>query len=165
MKSNSNSSRLEQSKVGNVTKTTSDDYFADDEAFLDRSADDILENDGDQFFIQGENVTTWQLVGLYDDEGMLLPARQLKKEPPVFRVTSSDGSIAEFLVTRNLSKSLSDVFDEVYRGYYGVSARKKTDAQKFDNLHDAVIGWSKDHPFGLVLLVMVAAIILYSMVV
>ena len=112
-------------QVEEVHPPTAETYFDDDEEFL-RGDDRVLQAEQDAaLFQQLDNVVSYNLVNFYGDEGKRRGKYSLRNDPPLFRIESSAGDVAEFVVTRELSEHLAHLFDTVRRGYYGVDAKKK----------------------------------------
>lgn len=102
----------------------SEAYFEDDEEFL-KGDDAVLSSAEDAaLFQQLDHVVAYNLRNFYDEEGKRRSKRSLRHDPPVFRVEDSSGDFAEFVVTRELSAHLAQLFDVVHRGYYGVEGKK-----------------------------------------
>lgn len=97
----------------------------DDEEFL-KGDDEVLVAEQDSALLQQmENVVSWNLENFYGEDGKPRGKYSLRSNPPVFRIEASDGSAAEFVLSKNLALSLAEAFDTVKRGYYGVSPKKK----------------------------------------
>ena len=64
--------------------------------------------------------------------------------PPQFVIESSDGSSAEFMVTKNLSDQLEKMFGDVHRAYNGIDPTVK----KYNSFGE----WVKGNIFLVVLL-------------
>ena len=75
-------------------------------------------------FKQSENTLMWNILDLYDDSGNIRSKNQLRKNPPILSLESSDGSQAEFVLTEGLSKSLSELLEIVYHAYNGVEKKR-----------------------------------------
>ena len=78
-----------------------------------------------EVFQQAESTLLWRIEGMYKSNGDLHSRSFLRKNPPIFVMESSTGDIAQFIVTEKLSYSLREAFDQIYRGYFGVSKNRK----------------------------------------
>ena len=145
-----------------------EDYFGDDERFL-KSEDKLLSATPSAALIEQEaNLVSWRLENFYDEDGKRRSRLSLRADPPIFRVESSDGAAAEFVLTKNLAVSLSETFDAVKRGYYGVDPKRKgslTQAEAKGKWASAT-AWMGAHPLKtgvLVLLLLFMALTAFSL--
>ena len=103
--------------VDSVPETVDTDDF--------RHKDSLLMDDKAlAVFKQSENTLMWNILDLYDDNGNIRSKNQLRKNPPILSLESSDGSQAEFVLTEGLSKSLSELLEIVYYAYNGVEKKR-----------------------------------------
>lgn len=87
----------------------------------DSYMDSIVDtNDFYAVFKQRDNTLAWRIEGLEDDNGSCLPPHKLKNDPPLLILESSNGDSVNFVLTKNLSKSLRDAMDRTYSAYYGI---------------------------------------------
>lgn len=100
------------------------DYFEDDEFFLGDDEEILSELDM-AAFQQLDGVVTWEIENLHDSEGQTLSKRDIRMNPPLLKIKSSSGEYAEFILTKDFSKTLAEKFDEIYRAYYGVKPKGK----------------------------------------
>jgi len=104
--------------------TKSDDYFEDDELALSR--DEILSEDSSSVIAkQQEGVVSWEISGVYDENGKVRSKYALRNSPPLLQVRDSLGNQADFLLTKDLSGSLAKNFDDLHRAYYGIRPRSE----------------------------------------
>lgn len=102
----------------------SDGYFEDDEIAL--SQDEILsEDDSSVIAKQQEGVVSWEISGVYDENGKVRSKHALRNSPPLLQVRDSLGNQADFLLTKDLSRSLAKNFDDLHRAYYGIRPRSE----------------------------------------
>lgn len=110
----------------------SERYFDEDEEFLE-AYDQALVSDKDKGLVQQlDNVVSWQLLNFYDENGKRKNKWLLANDPPVFRIESSSGEYADFVLTKKLSEQLAVTFENVHRGYYNLSEKKKKDPTASD---------------------------------
>lgn len=144
----------------------SSDYFDDDEEFL--RGDDITVHEGSDLslFKQDENVVSWEIVNFYKDGMTPRGKMALRNDPPIMKISSSSGDTAEFLVTKDFSKSLGSVLQDVNKAYYGISPKKKTEKitqAGIKNKLRAAGHWMLDHKFKTAVAVVVAALLLTAL--
>lgn len=141
---------------------SSDGYFDDDEEFL-RGDDTLVHESFDiALFKQDENVVSWEIVNFYKDGSTPRGKTALRNDPPIMKISSSSGDTAEFLITKEFSKSLGSILQDVNKAYYGISPSKKslplTQAgikNRFQNLGR----WMLDHKFKTAVAVVVLALL------
>lgn len=127
----------------------SDEDFWNDDLEVLAGDDTLMElNKSSALFKQQENVISWSIENLYDEKGKLRRKDSLRKRPPVFSIDDSLGNSVNFVLTKNLSHSLSEEFEAVYRAYFGVSTKKKFGSTE----DDSIVTWMKNHTFLTVLL-------------
>jgi hypothetical protein len=124
-----------------IRKTDESKDLLDDDELVIASYDKKLAEGADAaLFEQLENVVSWKLLNFYDEDGKRRNKWKLKMDPPVFRMESSAGDFAEFIVTKDLSQSLAKVFDTIYRGYFNLDA--KEEKEKSGNFFANVLNWA-----------------------
>lgn len=142
-------------------------YFDDDREFL-KSEDEILELSPDSGLLeQMENVVSWRIDNFYDEDGKRRSRLGLRSDPPIFRIESSDGATAEFVLTKNLTITLAETFENVKRGYFGVDPKKNSLTQgeaqsKFAEMQN----WATAHPVkavGLVILLVLFVVTAFTL--
>lgn len=122
------SSDLSDSSRARLTKyeenlRKSQQYLDDDNEFLAGSSETITEQQS-MAIVQGmENVVAWEVVNYLNDNGKARSSRSMKNDPPVLRINSSDGAGAEFVVTDELARTLSRIFTDIHKSYYGVQPK------------------------------------------
>lgn len=143
-----------------------DDYFDDDEEFLRGDDTVVHENYDIALFKQDENVVSWEIVNFYKDGGSPRSKNALRNDPPIMKISSSSGDTAEFLVTKEFSKSLGVILSDVNKAYYGISPSRKSEPltqagikNKFRNLGR----WMLAHKFKTAVAVVVAALLVTSL--
>lgn len=119
-----------------VAAVRSNDYFDDDEEFL-RGDDKPVHNDADiALFKQIDGVISWEIINFYKENGKPRSKYALKTDPPLIKISSSEGDTAEFLVTQNFAKSMGSMLNNVNRAYYGVSPEKEQKAFSQEGIKD-----------------------------
>lgn len=103
-----------------------DDYLTDDEAFL--GDDKILEETQASTIVQQlEGVVSWKIEGLYDENSMKRRSpRQLRMDPPVFTIDSTDSGSGSFYVSRDMAEKLAASFKALDRAYKGLPEHEDT---------------------------------------
>lgn len=103
-----------------IPKTPADESYPS-------SADDTTLDDEETYaiFKQNEGVVSWSISNLVDQDGNQYSKGELKANPPVLTLEASDGSTADFVLTKELSGSLGSILDRVYYGYYGLEKKPK----------------------------------------
>lgn len=152
---------------------SSDEYFEDDEEFL--AGDDEVVHDGDvlSMFQQEDDVVSVEVMNLYTESGNLRNKFQLRSDPPVLQIKSSDGQLAQFVLTKNFSQSLSAKLDDVSSAYYGLeskSSKLKKNEEKSEN--KASVGdflqkigdWAVDNKLKSGLLLIVVLLVIFGIV-
>lgn len=101
------------------------DYLDDDELWM-KSSDEILHSDGTTVVAkQDEAVVSWDIYGLYDEQGKVRSKRSLRNNPPALVISDSNGGEATFVLTRDLSGVLARHFENTHRAYYGIRPRSE----------------------------------------
>ena len=114
---------VEEQAIENADVT--DHYLDDDEEWL-KAKDEILESSYDSVLVkQDDAIVFWQIEGLYDDEGKVRSKRSLRNNPPVLKVSDSNGNASEFLLTKELSGTMASHLENTYRAYYGIRPRSE----------------------------------------
>jgi hypothetical protein len=142
------------------------DYFDDDEEFL-RGDDITVHEESDlALFKQDENVVSWEIVNFYK-EGMTPRGKMsLRNDPPIMKISSSSGDTAEFLVTKDFSKSLGSILQDVNKAYYGISPKKKTEKITQVGIKNKIRSagqWMLEHKAKTAVAVVVAALLLTAL--
>lgn len=160
------STRLD-STIETVGQSNADSYFSDDEQFL--SGDDIVISQDESIGIiqQLDGVISWELVNFYNEDGDVRSKASMRNEPPVMRISSSTGDFAEFVVTKDLARTLSDLFSDVHRAYFGVPPKSKNKDKLFSqegmkNKANDIKEWSSEHPVQTVLLALLVVLVIVS---
>lgn len=126
------------------------------------SDDKALVNDPNMaVFKQSETTIMWRIEGLYKDNGELQKKSFLRKNPPMFIIEDANGTTAEFFITQQLSYSLREGFDKIYRAYYGVEKKqKRVDPETGEVVKTSASDYVKENPLkiGLAALILVLAI-------
>lgn len=98
----------------------------DDELIVNNSKDSKLEEtDSYGVYKQDEGVVSWTIVNFIDANEKVYSKRELQANPPILTFEDSDGTKAEFVLTKEFSGSLASVFEKVHYGYYGLDKRPK----------------------------------------
>lgn len=141
---------------------SSNEYFDDDEEFL-RGDDTIVHENYDiSLFKQDENVVSWEIVNFYKDGANPRGKTALRNDPPIMKISSSSGDTAEFLLTKEFSRSLGSVLQDVNRAYYGISPAKKAEKltqEGIQNKFRAMGRWMLAHKFKTAVAVVVLALL------
>lgn len=126
-----------------------------DDDILYTSSDKLTFKDDDITIIQQlENVVTWEISGLYNKDGKLKRKMALNKKPPVFSISASDGAVAEFIVSKEMSLQLYKTFETIYKAYFGLDARSKAEkpfGERMKEYWNSFIHWVKFHPIKFIL--------------
>lgn len=104
----------------------------------------LVDEDALQVVQQMDGVVTCEIKGLYKENGSVHNRIYLRNNPPQFVIESSDGSSAEFMVTKNLSDQLEKMFGDVHQAYNGIDPTVK----KYNSFGE----WVKGNIFLVVLL-------------
>lgn len=145
-----------------MSSGTSDNYFDDDEEFL--RGDDLVvhENSDIALFKQEDNVVSWEIVNFYKDDSTPRGKLALRNDPPIMKISSSSGDTAEFLVTKEFSKSLGKILEDVNRAYYGIAPTKKSEKlsqEVVKNKFRSLGQWIWDHKLKSAVAVVVTALL------
>jgi hypothetical protein len=148
------------------SSAVSDSYFEDDEEFL-RGDDLVVHEAADiALFKQDENVVSWEIVNFYKDGNTPRGKMALRNDPPVMKISSSSGDTAEFLVTKEFSKSLGSILQDVNKAYYGVSPSKKSEKITQTGVKNKLrsLGqWALDNKLKAAVAVVVAALLVTAL--
>lgn len=139
------------------------DYFDDDEKMLNGDDKLVHESDDVAVFEQMENIISWEVENYYKDDGKPRNRFSLRNDPPVLKVSDSNGDSASFVITREFSGSLSKLLADIERSYYGVS-EKRTHANSTskDRLQDFT-NFVKRHAILFILGGLILGVSLFSM--
>lgn len=98
--------------------------------------DDKILDDGRGYAIvkQKSNTLAWKIEGLTNVDGSIKPSHKLKSDPPILVLESSNGDAVQFVLTKELSRSLRDAMDMTYNGFYGVDKTFKPGVNYDENL-------------------------------
>lgn len=138
----------------------------DDELYAARDKVNF-QNDEITIVQQMENVITWEINGLYDNNGKINKKLSLKRNPPVFTISSSDGAVAEFVVTKDMSFQMYKNFETIYKAYFGIDDRKKNIPfkEKVSGNWKNFKNWIKFHPVKFALGTFVSIVFIIVMVI
>ena len=116
------------------------EYLDDDLPYLDEVVEEYSEIG---IFKQADNVVSWEVANFYNEKGHRRNRFLMRSDPPVFTISSSDGAAAEFLVTKELSRSLAKVFYEIQLAYYGAESKgsRKQYLDDVENFPKRVVEW------------------------
>lgn len=148
------------------SSVVSDSYFEDDEEFL--RGDDLVvhENADIALFKQDENVVSWEIVNFYKDGEAPRGKLSLRNDPPIMKISSSSGDTAEFLVTKEFSRSLGSILQDVNKAYYGISPSKRSNQITQDGIKNKFrdLGqWARNHKIKAAVAVVVAALLVTAL--
>lgn len=170
IKNGAENKKVVKEQISNYNDILEEEIFIEEfkksrKNIVEAGDDIILSSDPElAVFKQLSNTVMWKIDGLYKDNGELYSSKYLKKNPPIFVIENSDGSTAELLITKNLSFSLREAFDRIYRGYYGVSKkeRKIVDPQTGEIEKTSFQDYIKDNPLkvGFVVLAIVMVLVM-----
>lgn len=142
------------------------DYFDDDEDFL-RGDDITVHAESDlALFKQDENVVSWEIVNFYKDGLTPRGKMALRNDPPIMKISSSSGDTAEFLVTKDFSKSLGSILQDVNKAYYGITPKNKSEKITQVGIKNKLRSagqWMLDHKAKTAVAVVVAALLLTAL--
>ncbi len=109
----------------NTATAVRDDYLDDDELWM-KSSDEVLHSDGSTVVAkQDEAVVSWDIYGLYDEQGKVRSKRSLRNNPPALVISDSNGGEATFVLTKDLSGVLATHLENTHRAYYGIRPRSE----------------------------------------
>lgn len=121
-----------------LSEDGSTSYLDDDEEWS-AASDRILRQSEDSVIAQQEEaVVSWDIQGLYDEQGKVRGKRSLKNNPPMLVISDSNGENATFVLTKDLSAILARHLDNTHRAYYGI--RPKDELSFKDKISDAKTG-------------------------
>lgn len=112
--------------------------------------DEVLEKTIDEAIIlQESNTVKWRIEGLFDEEGEILSARKLKKDPPILIIESVDKetgeeNFASFVLTPEFSRTLQDLGSITWQAYNGIKA-KELETRSLKTLPGDLLQWAKDN--------------------
>lgn len=141
------------------------DYF-DDDLFL-AAADSVIHKDQSAGIVeQLENVVSWEVDNFFAESGKPRNKFVLRQDPPIFKITSSRGDSAEFVITKSLARDLEEIFKDVHNGFYGIAPKTKSAnpfsqesmSQSWQNLQE----WAVDNKVKAVLVAFVVLIVIIS---
>lgn len=119
--------QLEMKNLDDTEKAAGFDrseYFDDDEEFLKGDDTTIHEANDVAIFQQLENVVSWEIENYYKDDGKPRNRLSLRNDPPILKISNSSGENASFVISKEFSGSLSKLFSDIERSYYGVSEKR-----------------------------------------
>lgn len=141
-------------------------YFQEDEDILAGDDKVLHRSEALGVYQQLDNVVSWEVANFYDEEGKLRSPRDLRAEPPVFRITSSGGDAAEFVLTQELSRSMEEIFGNVRAGYFGVDkSRPRKSPLSQESLRETgqgLLQWAVHNKVKTALMVVLLAFLLVS---
>lgn len=114
------------------------EYLFDDEIML--SNDKELYHDKTSALVkQPENVVSWEITGLYDEDGDINTLWKMKAHPPVLHIKNSNNETVKILLTKNLSKTLMNAMTDVHNGFYGIKTEKQGFKEKIQSIKQWII--------------------------
>lgn len=124
-------------------------YFDEDEEYLAGHGEILLETHR-KALIQGlQGAISWELVNFLDENDKPRGRASLRLDPPVLRITSSDATEAEFVVTQELAATLQRAFADVERAYFGLSPKRlgddPTSNERIKTTLEAMSLWIHEH--------------------
>lgn len=141
-----------------------EDIPYDDDEQLIRSKDAVLEDEeAYAIFKQDDGVVSWKIENLFDAEGKQYSKRELNANPPVLTIEGSNESKAEFILTKDFSRSMSEILNRVHYGYYGLEKKPKkhfTVASAKQAIIDAVGA----RPIGVASIVLLSIVVIVGLV-
>jgi len=138
---------IDESQLDQKESSQTEDYLLDDERVL--AGDDVLlhEDLDSGIFQQESHVISWEVLGLLKENGKPRNRLALRNDPPLFVIKSASGDEVEFVLTKELSKSLSVIFTNVHNAYIGInSLEKNAEPLTFKNSFNRVKSWIKTNP-------------------
>lgn len=136
----------------------------DDDEQLLRSKDTVLEDEeAYAIFKQEDGVVSWKIENLFDAEGKQYSKRELNANPPVLTIEGSNEAKAEFILTKDFSRSMSEILNRVHYGYYGLEKKPKkhfTVASAKQAIIDAVGA----RPIGVASIVLLSIVVIVGLV-
>lgn len=123
-----------------------DNYLDDDEEFLKAEDTIISESETLSLFAQDENLISWKIINLLDEYGELRKKRELRADPPILQIKSSNEDFVEFLLTKEFTKTLNTSLSRVEQSFYGVDSLKK-EKVTFKERINKIVTWGQENPF------------------
>lgn len=136
-----------------------DEYFTDDDFFLQN--DSILDNDLTSAVIKQEDsdeIIIWEVTGFKDDNGNIKKAKDFKKTPPVMTFKTSAGDEANFVLTKELTTTLKNVFNDVNRAYHNIPPANHESIPA----HHRALQWIKEHKFLSIFSLVILIVLFFS---
>lgn len=136
----------------------------DDEAWL-KGDDMVLSEDDDAAFVkQVDHTVSWHIEGLYSDKGKTYSQLYLRENPPLLIVESSTGETASFVLSKEVTRTLSTGLNDLKKAYYG-AGRVRGETRTLDEKVRGLPQWGKENPIkavitALLLVMMVALVII-----
>lgn len=97
----------------------------DDVRMLEAADSKIDESDAYGIFKQEEGVISWTITNFIDADGKQYSKKELRANPPVLTLESSNGDKADFVLSKDFSASLATILQRVHYGYFGVEKKPR----------------------------------------
>lgn len=124
----------------------------DDLLAIKASNDEAVElTDNYGIFQQEEGMIAWSLQNFYNEDGTPRTKRELRLDPAVLRIEDASGGYADFVLTREFTKSLNESLEQVYLATFGLHKTKKP----MTSFKEALIASAVEKPLRAVLLAVI----------
>lgn len=108
-------------------------YFDDDAAVLKYYDEAVHETTEMAIIKQDENIISWEVDNLFDENGQKRSKFALRNDPPVFKISSGAGDEAQFVVTKELARTMGKLFNDIHRAYHGIEP-KEVRRERWDDI-------------------------------
>ena len=136
----------------------------DDEAWL-KGDDMVLSEDDDAAFIkQVDHTVSWHIEGLYSDRGKTFNQLYLRENPPLLIVESSTGETASFVLSKEMTRTLSTGLNDLKKAYYG-AGRARGETRTLDEKMRGIPQWGKENPIKAVITALLIAMMIALLII
>lgn len=130
------------------TEKTSQEYLDDDELFLAGEDSILSQKDALSIFQQSDKLVSYEIMNFYDKNGKVKNKLSLLNDPPILHISSSDQQSADFVLTREFTRTMAHLLKDVDKAYIGISPKKEKKPLTQDNVRqwfDSVLNWAKEN--------------------
>lgn len=148
-----------------MVENDSKDRFFDDEEFL-KNNDEVLVDENDVAVLkQLDNAVSIEIDNFYKENSDKPRSRSsLLREPPLLKISSSDGQFTNFFITENLARILKNDFENIDRAYRGLSVKEDKPKKTFQDNLQSFLTWMKDNKIKTICGFLVLALFVYGIV-
>lgn len=128
----------------------------------DEVYEEILEK-GESSLISshGDDLVSWSIEDFYRENGDIKSKGEMKSKPPYLLVKSSSGDQANFYLTKEVSKELSRIMNEVYNAHYGIKPfRDSSPKEKVKKIGE----WLMEHKVISVFIAAAAVLLIFGQI-